>query len=1056
MQLKKMREVLPTLYESRVNKGQSSLTTSPKQASVSKSNPRKAGNENCIFGYQKTEESEVHQRSSIKCSCVQETSVPELLKQKWQEGEDDHYVCSKYRPNMPSLLNFVINPAGASDTENKEKMSPSKTLRTFRLKNFQPDKYYCDKCRFSTKDPLQCKKHLAQHEAIKFICSLCNCVSYTKGEFQRHLVKHTGRFPYQCNYCEYGAVRHDYIVKHTRRVHGTATDKQVMLTVAKAKQKTNCLLKQNPVRKVPAMGAPPQKKCSGLSLNRMTSGIQDEIPETACSTGDAECSQGTAYIQDKYIYKSSDVKIQKTENAIIEVEVYSAEKKPIMPEMPLTVVAPPKFVVPPNCLAQIVGLKKVNGTQHLILKLIPPEEITFRPMKCKETESGNQRVQQGEKTNRSLSTSLEEACDLDNEYKNSEYPSSSVSTTLNCNLIDLHEENVICKENAERGYDPSPSAAVISPDGIHCLEHFQKRKRAKNKHIKYNLDPSIYLASSSSEGKNISENNFSDAVQENNRVPHSSVFDKMQFAISTTEREQWNKFRAASETHLFDSTLFYPSERVEETQQSKSLPLDGSKNVLGVVNGENLKNKCNYMEFAEAQNRRDEGESLEGPVISSVFSLSAGAANVPEGIKWDNVLHKKSPTSLLCRKIAQLMSAVESNMKSQLDASLRHDKSQDSKEKVLSAPDKKYERNALTAELDQEFLLLPQRSNAANSSNKLSNKQEPPLEILTEAITKTRVTNKMHVASPIFIPQGTVLRVLNCASTESQTGGKSGNEMLPSSSTYCNETFLPRPVPYCVFEKRDKHIFLPTEDEVNEVSRNQRVSQRHRTERDSIVKNNSQQNRVLPLRKGDDLNTPPKRVMRGEELQDKDKQIHARENLTKKRLRTQEDCFLKVVPVLMRHLRIIPYKSDQLIKCPHRNQPVVVLNHPDVDSPEIINVMKVINKYKCNVLKAVLSERTVSCLGVKRHHKKLTFQNFDTAGEIEKQNTLKMKLKKTHKNSYKVVNSSPEEASKLTFKCWFCCRSYVDQEEWISHGQKHLMEATRGWDILSFSLESGK
>ena len=45
-----------------------------------------------------------------------------------------------------------------------------------------------------------------------------------------------------------------------------------------------------------------------------------------------------------------------------------------------------------------------------------------------------------------------------------------------------------------------------------------------------------------------------------------------------------------------------------------------------------------------------------------------------------------------------------------------------------------------------------------------------------------------------------------------------------------------------------------------------------------------------------------------------------------------------------RQLRLIAAKPDQLIKCPRRNQPVIVLNHPDVDSPEVTNVMKVINK----------------------------------------------------------------------------------------------------------------
>lgn len=90
---------------------------------------------------------------------------------------------------------------------------------------------------------------------------------------------------------------------------------------------------------------------------------------------------------------------------------------------------------------------------------------------------------------------------------------------------------------------------------------------------------------------------------------------------------------------------------------------------------------------------------------------------------------------------------------------------------------------------------------------------------------------------------------------------------------------------------------------------------------------------------------------------------------------------------------------------PRRNQPVIVLNHPDVDSPEVSNVMKVINKYKGTLLKVVLSERTRCQLGMRRHHIRLTYQNAEEASQIKRQMMLKMKLKKVHKSNYQVVDS---------------------------------------------------
>ncbi|KAF7698328.1 RE1-silencing transcription factor [Silurus meridionalis] len=82
----------------------------------------------------------------------------------------------------------------------------------------------CAKCRFSTKDTALYERHVAQHEEVTFSCNICNHVSYSRVESQRHLVKHKGSFPYKCSWCHYGAVRRDYMVKHIQRIHGKSAD----------------------------------------------------------------------------------------------------------------------------------------------------------------------------------------------------------------------------------------------------------------------------------------------------------------------------------------------------------------------------------------------------------------------------------------------------------------------------------------------------------------------------------------------------------------------------------------------------------------------------------------------------------------------------------------------------------------------------------------------------------------------------------------------------------------------------------------------------------------
>lgn len=148
-----------------------------------------------------------------------------------------------------------------------------------------------------------------------------------------------------------------------------------------------------------------------------------------------------------------------------------------------------------------------------------------------------------------------------------------------------------------------------------------------------------------------------------------------------------------------------------------------------------------------------------------------------------------------------------------------------------------------------------------------------------------------------------------------------------------------------------------------------------------------------------------------------------------------------------RTLRLCPFSSLQLIKCPRRYQPVVVLNHPDADIPEVCTIMKSVNRFKGAVSRVSLSRKTVQALS------KLCQAGVPGPRPIE--NTLrerfllKLKLRKKSKKKYEVLNSlllGGEQPA--VFECWFCGRLFNSQEEWIGHGQRHLMEATRDWNKL--------
>ncbi|XP_067908756.1 zinc finger protein 518A [Heterodontus francisci] len=160
---------------------------------------------------------------------------------------------------------------------------------------------------------------------------------------------------------------------------------------------------------------------------------------------------------------------------------------------------------------------------------------------------------------------------------------------------------------------------------------------------------------------------------------------------------------------------------------------------------------------------------------------------------------------------------------------------------------------------------------------------------------------------------------------------------------------------------------------------------------------------------------------------------------------------------IVKTLRLVPFDHRQLIRCPRRNQPVIVLNHPDVDVPEVVNVMKTIKKCKGNVLKVVLSKRTIGALLNPCSSMQVAAKGFlinqckkvKPVSPVKERYVLKLKLKKTSKNNYQIVKTVSNKTIEARFSCWFCGRIFDNQEDWVGHGQRHLMEATRDWNNLT-------
>ncbi|XP_046722962.1 zinc finger protein 518B [Silurus meridionalis] len=173
-------------------------------------------------------------------------------------------------------------------------------------------------------------------------------------------------------------------------------------------------------------------------------------------------------------------------------------------------------------------------------------------------------------------------------------------------------------------------------------------------------------------------------------------------------------------------------------------------------------------------------------------------------------------------------------------------------------------------------------------------------------------------------------------------------------------------------------------------------------------------------------------------------------------------------PEIERTLRLFPVRSSQHVKVPRLNQPVVVLNHPDTDIPEVANIMRSVHKHKGAVQRVALSQGTLKALSElncdtfrnaradnlhSSHYKRVWPQ-----GTVKERFILNLKLKRLGGNKFKVANLS-SNANHLTrnsrFTCWFCGRLFRNQEMWVGHGQRHFMEATRDWNKLFNSGRQG-
>ncbi|KAK2922258.1 uncharacterized protein [Channa argus] len=155
---------------------------------------------------------------------------------------------------------------------------------------------------------------------------------------------------------------------------------------------------------------------------------------------------------------------------------------------------------------------------------------------------------------------------------------------------------------------------------------------------------------------------------------------------------------------------------------------------------------------------------------------------------------------------------------------------------------------------------------------------------------------------------------------------------------------------------------------------------------------------------------------------------------------------------LEKMLKLVAINPSQLVKRPAGDQPVVVLNHPDADIPEVARIMEVVNRYRGEVQKVVLSRRTLNALSALNGEVPVTnnpaLASPDCAerskNSVQERFILKLKLRRLSRKKYEVVDAvSPSRDAPPKFHCWFCGRVFTSQEMWMVHRRRHLLEWKR-------------
>ncbi|KAL0964277.1 hypothetical protein UPYG_G00321650 [Umbra pygmaea] len=1012
------------------------------------------------------------------CKGSREFSPDDLLRH-FQENHPGHqpmFPCDMCNFITDEFSRFQVHQLGHRDSLVSCSICNDNVQRTllqltthFKLHHSVKGHYSCEKCKLSTKDVGAFLEHMYLHTTVPDTGNKANHSNFADQDCQKHRMAKTSTLPFICQFCDFKANRKDIITKHMDTVHGEQSNKNM----PKIKAVDSIIVDHSTTIRRPPVTRRTARERNWMShscLSLPGKAFLDKYcrlsnPESALEETQQFLEKSVAAETDEQTWSEalktvlSNVSqpitlFSNSANCMTSNPGYSNTGKDLAFHMLKN-----KISVPPNGTIEPIGLKVMEGKQDLLLKVTPSayqetSDTTKMSICVNEQES---------------KTFACQTCSGD-----SFLPQNDAATISTINNFEKYDKTYSNRENQEIQF------------GQEHREHQRHFTKFKDMNHCENVSDSIKFQNLMEKTENEqkafpeclrSSRSIADKKRGRKKWAGSKTVDKTSPALKLLLKKNPVKemhWMSQGNSPLLGAgflndlhKLEHPQKTLKETQQFLKRALSAENPEKPVRCEEPIKCRRTDLKHnskADAGSSKSEGAlipnsghfTLEGNDLSSVIAennISDPPNYTTEAMSFkmvDGKTHlvlKVTPTAFRGNSDKTEESVGSINSKDDNAESETRTKSQNS-----LGIGEKTKPNSIFHPSARKISSLDYSENVVLSNTNVSSENTGGMKVVDSLVLNGQTSlraglpNESNVeatGNPLGqMIQEIVLEDVNCCQPYPDGVGTTSTQVIMMSSLATHLTSPQGVKMLSGMWTRHSDVFPPDLSQ-NPTLRNAREQGFCRTSLSPL------QNELTVRAK---RQSKPSTGDSTGPLSETDKS--SSQGVLEEAVTHHWEPGPRHVE---RTLKLFPLSPTQLITRPRGEHPVVVLNHPDTDIPEVTNIMKSVHRYKEEVQKVVLSQKTLKALGAMggetfratiSENSQTSHQSVWPENRVKERFLLRMKLRKMSRKKYTVVDaiSSHDTEPRLRFRCWFCGRAFSDQEVWIRHGQRHVLDSTSECD----------